>query len=387
MGSWFPAQVFFGALLTTVIHVYVFTGLFILAGSMKSRSRSGYASFAVFLACGLGLLLVQPKTSFAVTDYARANMGPFVGVIDAMLALLPSTGPDADSAIMAVGRFLGFAYTYHYLNWFSKTGVIRWHEIGAARMAMIGGLWLVSVALYWYDYATGLAALFFLSIVHVFFEFPLDARRSPTSSARAGPSPPPRPRPRGGDAPAPERGRARADERPAHRDRQGALAVSREVDGRRVDRIVRARDARHSRRPRLGAPRRGRGRGPRREEAAGAASLSGPVSDRADRRRRAAGRHRAARRRRDPRPTTPTSTGSSPRSSGRRVTLHPRGRPKTATTTGAGSPTTRTWKRSFVRFLAARPTKPLPDLSVLPPELFEFTSPPARTSTSRRSIC
>ena len=176
MGSWFPARIFFGALLTTVVHVYVFTGLFILAGSMKSRSRSGYASFAVFLACGLGLLLVQPRTSFAVTEYAKANMGPFVGVIDAMLALLPSTGPDLDSAIMAIGRFLGFAYTYHYLNWFSKTGIIRWHEIGAGRMTMIGCLWVLSVALYWYDYATGLAALFFLSMVHVFFEFPLDAR-------------------------------------------------------------------------------------------------------------------------------------------------------------------------------------------------------------------
>src|SRR4030095_1745174 len=165
-----------GALLTTVIHVYVFTGLFILAGSMKSRSRSGYASFAVFLACGLGLLLVQPKTSFAVTEYAKANMGPFVGVIDAMLALMPSTGPDLDSAIVAIGRFLGFAYTYHYLNWFSKTGVIRWHQISKARMASIAVLWLASVGLYAYDYATGLAALFFLSIVHVFLEFPLDAR-------------------------------------------------------------------------------------------------------------------------------------------------------------------------------------------------------------------
>jgi hypothetical protein len=176
LGAWFPARLFFGFLLTTVVHVYLFTGLFILAGSMKSGSRSGYASFVVFLACGLGLLLVQPKTAFAVTAYARANMGPFVGMVDAMLALLPSTGPDADSTLMAVGRFLGFAYTYHYLNWFSKTGVIRWHEIGAGRMALIGGLWVVSVALYWYDYATGLAALFFLSMVHVFFEFPLDAR-------------------------------------------------------------------------------------------------------------------------------------------------------------------------------------------------------------------
>jgi hypothetical protein len=173
--SWFPAHLFFGALLTTVIHVYVFTGLFILAGSMKSGRRSGYASFAVFVACGLGLLLIRPQTPITLTPYARANLEPFAGMVDAMVRLLPY-GSDPGSAIMAVGRFLGFAYTYHYLNWFSKTGVIRWHEIGAGRMALIGVLWLVSVALYWYDYATGLAALFFLSMVHVFFEFPLDAR-------------------------------------------------------------------------------------------------------------------------------------------------------------------------------------------------------------------
>ena len=174
--AWFPARVFFGALLTTVVHVYVFTGLFILAGSLKSQSRSGYASFAVFLACGLGLLLVQPTTPLTLTSYVRDNLEPFSGIVVAMVRMLPGAATDQDSAIMAVGRFLGFAYTYHYLNWFSKTGVIRWHEIGAARMTAIGVLWAASVGLYWYDYATGLAALFFLSIVHVFLEFPLDAR-------------------------------------------------------------------------------------------------------------------------------------------------------------------------------------------------------------------
>jgi hypothetical protein len=43
-------------------------------------------------------------------------------------------------------------------------------------MAGVVLLWLASVGLYAWDYATGLAALFFLSIVHVFLEFPLDAR-------------------------------------------------------------------------------------------------------------------------------------------------------------------------------------------------------------------
>jgi hypothetical protein len=26
-------------------------------------------------------------------------------------------------------RFIAFAYLYHYLNWFSKTEVIRWHKV------------------------------------------------------------------------------------------------------------------------------------------------------------------------------------------------------------------------------------------------------------------
>jgi hypothetical protein len=175
MHAVFSARVFFGVLLTTVVHVYAFTGLFILAGSLKSRSRSGYASFAVFLACGLGLLFVRPATPLTLSDYARQNLGPFDGLVVAMTNLV-GDGSAASATVMAVGRFLGFAYTYHYLNWFSKTGVIRWHEIGTARMSTIGALWAISVGLYMYDYETGLAALFFLSIVHVFLEFPLDAR-------------------------------------------------------------------------------------------------------------------------------------------------------------------------------------------------------------------
>jgi hypothetical protein len=172
--DWLPARLFFGVFLTTVVHVYVFTGLFILAGAMKSRSRSGYASLAVYVACGIGLLLVQPATAYEPTAYAVRNLDAFQGLVGGMAWLVPGGG--GRPAIVAIGRFLGFAYTYHYLNWFSKTGVIRWHEISRARMTGIGVLWVASVALYAWDYATGLAALFFLSIVHVFLEFPLDAR-------------------------------------------------------------------------------------------------------------------------------------------------------------------------------------------------------------------
>jgi len=71
-------------------------------------------------------------------------------------------------------RFIAFAYLYHYLNWFSKTEVIRWHKVPKLRFAAVIGLWLVACGLYAYDYSLGLSFLFFLSFSHVLLEFPLN---------------------------------------------------------------------------------------------------------------------------------------------------------------------------------------------------------------------
>jgi hypothetical protein len=73
-----------------------------------------------------------------------------------------------------IQRFIAFAYTYHYLNWFSKTNIIRWHKVPKRWLYTALGLWVSSIALYIYDYKTGFLALFFLSIMHVFLEFPLN---------------------------------------------------------------------------------------------------------------------------------------------------------------------------------------------------------------------
>jgi hypothetical protein len=184
---WVAAWLFFVLLLGTIIHVYVFTGVFILAGSLKSRSTSGYVSFAVFLACGLGLLAIQPAAqAYAISPGLRENLVDFEAVITTTAGLMPGDG--GWDAIVATGRFLGFAYTYHYLNWFSKTGIIRWHEMSRGRLGVIGVVYAASLALYAYDYRTGIMALYFLSIVHVFLEFPLDARtiREVSSRLRGG---------------------------------------------------------------------------------------------------------------------------------------------------------------------------------------------------------
>jgi hypothetical protein len=44
----------------TLIHVYVFTGFFILFGALKERSVSGYVTFACFLLCPILYLFIQP---------------------------------------------------------------------------------------------------------------------------------------------------------------------------------------------------------------------------------------------------------------------------------------------------------------------------------------
>src|SRR5262245_5641813 len=113
--------VFFLVLLTTVVHVYVFTGIFILAGSMKGKSYSGYLSLAVYLACGIGLLLARPAAgAYQIGPGTQANLQPFLPVVGAMTMIVP--GKTNWDLVVAIGRFIAFAYTYHYLNWFSKTG-------------------------------------------------------------------------------------------------------------------------------------------------------------------------------------------------------------------------------------------------------------------------
>ena len=71
-------------------------------------------------------------------------------------------------------RFIAFAYTYHYLNWFSKTSIIRWHQVNRSRLIGIVALWLLAVGLYGFDYRVGFIALYTLSFMHVFLEFPLN---------------------------------------------------------------------------------------------------------------------------------------------------------------------------------------------------------------------
>ena len=172
----------FAIWLPTIIHVFLFTGAFILFGALKSRSKSGILSLGVFIACAFTFFIFMPANfGISVTDYGKQSYSLF-RVLNITLYKLFGFGDLQinDAALyfgpkaIAVMRFIAFAYTYHYLNWFSKTTVIKWNEISKKRMTVIIVLWIVSVALYLFSYKVGFYALFLLSMLHVFLEFPLN---------------------------------------------------------------------------------------------------------------------------------------------------------------------------------------------------------------------
>jgi hypothetical protein len=177
------ATVFLSIFLPTMVHVFLFTGAFVLYGALKSRSRSGLLSFAAFVFFpGLLWFLTdlgagRVVSEYAMKTYTEAQMPTLNQKMIQMLHLGPADSlPQIfySSYGLLVMRLIAYAYTYHYLNWFSKTSVIKWHEVPKGRLAFIAVVWTASVGLYAYDYKTGLIALYCLSLMHVFLEFPLN---------------------------------------------------------------------------------------------------------------------------------------------------------------------------------------------------------------------
>lgn len=174
----------FGVFLPTLIHVFLFTGLFILYGALKNKSTTGLLSIGVFVLCAVSFFVWQPHFNFYhVTTYAETALqsSGFIQLNKSIIELFKLGAYTRETVFesaagVGIMRFIAFAYTYHYLNWFSKTEVIKWHQVPRVQLATVLGLWVLSVALYAYDYFTGLMALYFLSMLHVLLEFPLNYR-------------------------------------------------------------------------------------------------------------------------------------------------------------------------------------------------------------------
>lgn len=171
--------------LPTLIHVFLFTALFVLYGSLKTKSKSGHLSFwAMFIVPAVLFSVFKGNTSYKVSDYAFNAYQSFEALNFFSLKLfsaIDQTSPQSisnsiyfSSQGLILMRFIAFAYTYHYLNWFSKTEVIQWHKVPKRRLLTIFVFWCFALVAYAVNYKTGFQCLFFLSFLHVLLEFPLN---------------------------------------------------------------------------------------------------------------------------------------------------------------------------------------------------------------------
>ena len=188
-------RIVFATLLPSIIHVFIFTGFFILLGALKSRSKVGIASIIVFTLCACATLFVNLNINYStVSQYIYSNHHSFIRLNKTLIGFfnvlhtneisndlqVPSYISQQEVPIylskagICIMRFIAFAYTYHYLNWFSKTSVIQWHNTKRTYLVLIFAIWIASVALYIYNYKVGLTWLYVLSFGHVLLEFPLN---------------------------------------------------------------------------------------------------------------------------------------------------------------------------------------------------------------------
>jgi hypothetical protein len=173
----------FGVFLSSVIHVCLFTGVFILSGALKNRGLSSWISFILYILLVCLFFVIPVKSGQYSTSSYEYNVIIKSGFahLNASIAKCFGFGQKGQYDILSVWglriqSFLAFIYTYHYLNWFSKVDIIKWNKVSASVKMVTTVTWLLAIALYWYNYRTGLVALFLLSTLHVLLEFPLNIR-------------------------------------------------------------------------------------------------------------------------------------------------------------------------------------------------------------------
>ena len=176
--SFQPYLLILAMLLPTMLHVTLFMVAFILYGALKGKSISGYLSVVVFIVCCFIFFLFTPNIPYKPNAMVMGlfNDGPFI-TVNRLFVGSQSLEQTLFSPIgIQVQRLIAFSYTYHYLNWFSKTKIIDWNNVTPRWRWFSICSWVVFVALYFIDFKTGIVAVFLLSMLHVFFEFPLNFR-------------------------------------------------------------------------------------------------------------------------------------------------------------------------------------------------------------------
>jgi hypothetical protein len=163
----------FGLYIPTFIHVYIFTGAFLLLGALRQKGKSGYIAFLTFIICPVLLCVLFTNMHIEPTRWAIDHYHHFAR-LNTVTLRNRNINVYTNKASIILTRIIAFAYTYHYINWFAKTRVINWHQISRLKAIIIGLIWLASISLYFYNYSLGIKWLLILSLIHVILEFPLN---------------------------------------------------------------------------------------------------------------------------------------------------------------------------------------------------------------------
>lgn len=164
--------------LTTIIHVYIFTGMFMLTGILKTPKASGFVMMGLFLLAPVLCLVLSLPTFFSTPQsFIQFYEQSFKNLnIITLKEFFNIQNINIYTHPLSIGltRFFAFAYTFHYLNWFLKTNTIKWHTISNARFGIILTFWFLALSFYAYNPILGYKVLFLLSYSHVILEFPLN---------------------------------------------------------------------------------------------------------------------------------------------------------------------------------------------------------------------
>jgi hypothetical protein len=171
-----------GILLPTLIHVSLFTLVFMALGAYRSGEKVQWLLVAIYLVAVALILLAPPTAEMVIPAFGEVAREYFANVAPALGRLLGIPDLRFDTRLTGL---LAFVYTYHYLNWFMKAEVIHWNKMTKSRLALVVAASGASTAFYFYDLyfndlyfyeiPLGFTVLLAFSLVHVVLEFPLNS--------------------------------------------------------------------------------------------------------------------------------------------------------------------------------------------------------------------
>ena len=166
-------------MLPTLIHVSLFTWLFMVQGAFKAPSWHNYgvAGFYIFIAILLLFMppIAQSISPFFQNSWVESRMEGINTTAQTLFGIDKKSADVFSNLGFRIQGFIAFAYTYHYLNWFSKVDIIRWNkDLNSKQIALVVVLSLSSIGLYLFSYSIGVMVLLSVSLLHVLLELPLN---------------------------------------------------------------------------------------------------------------------------------------------------------------------------------------------------------------------